>query len=146
MVGLPLELCPTCCTTGQARLRFVILRSPFARLASYFTSDWTLMKGHLWPQAKFAAWVEEILSEAPNASVISERDLLHVAPAFKGPVASNEVVFRLEEPESSLARVEGVLCAEPFKHCTPLPHYPTGSHGSDTRALEVEWSTRSIEL
>merc|ERR1711920_663009 len=50
------------------------------------------------------------------------------------------------EPESSLARAEGVLCGEPFKHCTPLPHYPTGSHGSNTRALEVEWSTRSIEL
>ncbi|CAJ1462374.1 unnamed protein product [Effrenium voratum] len=133
MLALPLGLCPTCCKHGTGRLQVVVMRNPFARLASYWR-DWRGSKGHLAPNITFQEWLDEILSDQPNRSLISARDEFHVEPAFNEP-PTDEVVFLVEEPLASLRRVEQRLCA--LGACVPLPAFPAGAEGARTRRAQV---------
>merc|ERR1719409_721796 len=40
MIGVPLELCPTCCRHAAGRIKVVFVRNPKGRLASFYKSDW----------------------------------------------------------------------------------------------------------
>merc|ERR1719198_2198369 len=94
-VGLPLSYCPTCCRTGAGRLRIIMLRSPLARMQSYYHKYWSNSKGHLLPGG-FDRWVEEVLgSGARNSTLFEADDLDHVAPTFREPhvPSAESVVF-----------------------------------------------------
>lgn len=125
-LGLPLALCPTCCQTAAARLRVIFLRSPLSRLRSFYRGYWEPRKGHLL-EGGFPRWVELILRDgATNTTLFEATDLDHVAPALRAPPdpASPFVIFTMEDVAGSLRRMERALCAEPFRHCAPLPPFP----------------------
>ncbi|CAJ1460197.1 unnamed protein product [Effrenium voratum] len=125
-VGLPMGLCPTCCRTGAGRLRVVFVRSPLARLSSFFHGYWFPQKGHLLKEetSQFQQWVRLILSPVASASPLFEAsDLDHVRPAFTESLSDKHVVFCIEDVAGSLRRVETALCKR-FGHCTPLPSFP----------------------
>ncbi|CAE8637611.1 unnamed protein product [Polarella glacialis] len=140
-VGLPLALCPTCCRTGAGRLRVIFVRSPLARLRSFFHGYWFPSKGHLLPPLRenargeedhFETWVELILEVGSgNRTLFEADDLDHVAPAFQTKLHSVDgnpyVIFAVEDVAASMQRVERALCRRPFRHCTPLPKFPAGA-------------------
>ncbi|CAJ1428418.1 unnamed protein product, partial [Effrenium voratum] len=127
-LGLPMHLCPTCCAEGAQRLRVVFLRSPFARLVSYF-QEWQPKAGKM----PFSSWVEEVLAEQPNRSLIRERDEQHVAPVFRETPRPDQLIFLLEDVAGSVQRVEKELCAG-WGFCLPLPGFPGGRQGAGQRA------------
>eukprot|EP00933_Yihiella_yeosuensis_P040371 TRINITY_DN34672_c0_g1_i1.p1 TRINITY_DN34672_c0_g1~~TRINITY_DN34672_c0_g1_i1.p1 ORF type:complete len:526 (+),score=80.15 TRINITY_DN34672_c0_g1_i1:53-1630(+) len=145
-VGLPLGLCPTCCSTGVARLKVVILRSPFARLASYFVKDWRKRKGHLSPNITFENWIEVAFGTTPDDVLMDKRDHFHIEPAFQALPRPGDIIFLIEDPVGSLRRVEEALCAEPFRYCSPLPDFPVGFSGAVRREAEVSWTARSLQI
>ncbi|CAK9027147.1 unnamed protein product [Durusdinium trenchii] len=145
MLGLPLGLCPTCCLHGHWRLRVVILRNPFSRLASYW-GDWRKRKGkQLAPEMTFEVWLSEFLSDAPNSSLFDARDAFHVEPAFQRPLRPNqEVVFLVEDPRGSLHRLEQRLCDAPWHLCLSLPPFPGGAEGAQRRQHQMPWSASNL--
>ncbi|CAE8615180.1 unnamed protein product [Polarella glacialis] len=145
-LGVPLELCPTVCQRGIARLRVVMLRSPFARLASYYRFDWRKRRGDVALGATFDHWIEVALGPETNESLLDAYDALHIRPVFDRPHLSSEVIFLVEDPVGSIRRVEDALCAEPFRYCNPLPPFPAGIAGARNRASQVEWTDRARQL
>eukprot|EP00928_Gymnodinium_smaydae_P015060 TRINITY_DN15522_c0_g1_i1.p1 TRINITY_DN15522_c0_g1~~TRINITY_DN15522_c0_g1_i1.p1 ORF type:complete len:527 (+),score=71.75 TRINITY_DN15522_c0_g1_i1:31-1581(+) len=144
-VGLPLAMCPTCCRSAAGRLRVFFVRSPFARLHSFYHGYWRPTKGHLLPaDTGFPAWVEMILGPyaVANSSLFETADLDHVKPAFSRPLDEEVgelgrgpyVVFSIDEVSASLRRVEEALCAPPFLYCQPLPAFPERHVQEEPRA------------
>eukprot|EP00927_Polykrikos_kofoidii_P040691 TRINITY_DN34739_c0_g2_i1.p1 TRINITY_DN34739_c0_g2~~TRINITY_DN34739_c0_g2_i1.p1 ORF type:complete len:294 (-),score=31.45 TRINITY_DN34739_c0_g2_i1:56-820(-) len=139
-IGMPLALCPTCCRTGAGRLRVIFVRSPIARLRSFFRGYWGPRKGHLLLQGTgFKEWIEIILSPEArnNRSLFEASDFDHVAPALSAPIGdvtdNRTVIFSLDNVAASQLRVEAALCAPPFRHCSPLPLFPVHEAGTSTR-------------
>lgn len=141
-VHLPPHLCYTCCQRGTGRMSVVFVRSPFARLVSFFRLDWlgNDLKAHnRWQD--FPLFVQHV-TEVFDAMTIhnnvtfhdgfNQNDALHTRAisewmedaTLREPLNLTAFhVLHVEHLISELSELSAVLCRDQG-YCKELPPFP----------------------